>query len=186
MKATMLRPGLGIKMDGKLSVITKVDHRTPGNLRAFIQIKYKEVLAGKTLEKRLASSDEIEVIELDRRPMEYLYSDSQGATFMDNETFDQQTIPKDVLGEALLYMRPNSEAVVLCYDGRPISVELPAAVELAITDTPPGIKGATATNRMKEATLETGLKTKVPEFIATGEVIKISTEDGSYLSRAKE
>lgn len=186
MKATMLRPGLGIKMDGKLSVITKVDHRTPGNLRAFIQIKYKEVLTGKTLEKRLASSDDIEVIDLDRRPMEYLYSDSQGATFMDNETFDQQTMSKDVLGEALLYLKPNTEAVVLCHDGTPISIELPAAVELTITDTPPGIKGATATNRLKEATLETGLKTKVPEFIATGELIKISTEDGSYLSRAKE
>ncbi len=186
MKATMLRPGLGIKMDGKLSVITKVDHRTPGNLRAFIQIKYKEVLSGKSLEKRLASSDDIEVIELDRRPMEYLYSDSQGATFMDNETYDQQTIPKDVLGDALMYLKPNTTAVLLCHESRPISIELPAAVELTITDTPPGIKGATATNRMKEATLETGLKTKVPEFIATGEMIKISTEDGSYLSRAKE
>jgi elongation factor P len=186
MKATMLRPGLGIKMDGKLSVITKVDHRTPGNLRAFIQIKYKEVLSGKSLEKRLASSDDIEVIELDRRPMQYLFSDSQGATFMDNETYDQQTIPKDVLGDALLYLKENTDAILLCHDGRPISIELPAAVELTITDTPPGIKGATATNRMKEATLETGLKTKVPEFIATGEMIKISTEDGSYLSRAKE
>jgi len=184
MKATMLRPGLGVQIDGKLSVITKVDHRTPGNLRAFIQIKYKEVLSGKTLEKRLASSDDIEVVDLDRRPMEYLYSDNTGATFMDNETYDQQTIHKDVLGEALLFLRPNTSVVVLCHDGNPISLELPAAVELTITDTPPGIKGATATNRLKEATLETGLKTKVPEFIATGETVKISTADGSYLSRA--
>jgi elongation factor P len=186
MKATMLRPGLGVKMDGKLFVITNFEHRTPGNLRAFIQIKIKDVLSGKTLEKRLASSDDIEVIDLDRRPMEYLYSDSQGATFMDNETFDQQTLSKDVLGEALLYLRTNTEAVVLCHDGRPISLELPAAVDLTVTDTPPGIKGATATNRLKEATLETGLKTKVPEFITTGELIKVSTLDGSYLSRAKE
>ena len=186
MKATMLRPGLGVKMDGKLFVITNFEHRTPGNLRAFIQIKIKDVLSGNTLEKRLASSDDVEVIDLDRRPMEYLYSDSQGATFMDNETFDQQTLSKDVLGEALLYLRTNTEAVVLCHDGRPISLELPAAVELTVTDTPPGIKGATATNRLKEATLETGLKTKVPEFITTGELIKVSTLDGSYLSRAKE
>jgi elongation factor P len=186
MKATMLRPGLGVKMDGKLFVITNFEHRTPGNLRAFIQVRIKDVLSGKSLEKRLASSDDIEVIDLDRRPMEYLYSDSQGATFMDNETYDQQTLSKDVLGEALLYLKPNTAAVVLCHDGRPISIELPAAVELTITDTPPGIKGATATNRMKEATLETGLKTKVPEFIATGEMVKISTIDGTYLSRAKE
>ena len=184
MKATMLRPGLGVKMDGKLFVITNFEHRTPGNLRAFIQIKIKDVLSGKTLEKRLASSDDVEVIDLDRRPMEYLYSDSQGATFMDNETFDQQTLSKDVLGEALLYLRTNTEAVVLCHDGRPISLELPAAVELTVTDTPPGIKGATATNQLKEATCETGLKTRVPPFISQGEKIIVSTDDGSYKSRA--
>jgi elongation factor P len=184
MKATMLRPGLGVKMDGRLFVITNFEHRTPGNLRAFIQIKIKDVLSGKSLEKRLASSDDIEVVDLDRRPMEYLYSDNTGATFMDTENYDQQTLSKDVLGDALLYLRPNTTVVVLCHDGRPISLELPAAVELTITDTPPGIKGATATNRLKEATLETGLKTKVPEFITPGETVKISTEDGSYLSRA--
>ena len=184
MRATELRPGLGIKMDGKLYVITNFEHRTPGNLRAFIQVKIKEVISGKTIERRLSSSDDVEVIDLDRRPMEYLYSDNQGATFMDNESFDQQTIAKDVLGDALLYLRPNTQVVVLCHDNQPISLEMPAAVELTITDTPPGIKGATATNRLKEATLETGLKTKVPEFITTGETIKISTSDGSYLSRA--
>jgi elongation factor P len=184
MRATELRPGLGVKMDGKLYVITNFEHRTPGNLRAFIQVKIKEVISGKTIEKRLSSSDDVEVIDLDRRPMEYLYSDNSGATFMDNENYDQQTISKDVLGDALLYLRENTQVVVLCHDGQPISIELPAAVELTITDTPPGIKGATATNRLKEATLETGLKTKVPEFIATGETIKISTSDGSYLSRA--
>jgi elongation factor P len=184
MRATELRPGLGVKMDGKLFVITNFEHRTPGNLRAFIQVKIKDVLSGKTLEKRLSSSDDVEVIDLDRRPMEYLYSDNAGATFMDSENYDQLTMPADVLGDALLYLRPNTQVVVLCHDGQPISIELPMAVELTITDTPPGIKGATATARMKEATLETGLKTKVPEFIATGETIKVSTTDGSYMSRA--
>jgi elongation factor P len=184
MRATELRPGLGVKMDGKLYVITNTEHRTPGNLRAFIQIKVKEVVTGKSIERRLSSSDDLEVIALDRRPMEYLYSDNSGATFMDQENYDQQTISKDVLGDALMYLRENTQVVVLCHDGQPITIELPAAVELKITDTPPGIKGATATNRLKEATLETGLKTKVPEFIATGETIKISTTDGSYLSRA--
>jgi elongation factor P len=184
MRATELRPGLGVKMDGKLFVITNFEHRTPGNLRAFIQVKLKEVTTGKSIEKRLASSDDVDVIDLDRRPMEYLYSDASGATFMDQETYDQITLPADVLGDALLYMRPNSGAIVLTHDGRPITIELPAAVELTVTDTPPGIKGATATNRLKEATLETGLKTKVPEFITPGETIKVSTTDGSYLSRA--
>lgn len=184
MRATELRPGLGVKMDGKLFVITSFEHRTPGNLRAFIQVKIKDVLSGKTLEKRLSSSDDIEVVDLDRRPMEYLYSDNLGATFMDSENYDQMTIHADVLGDALMYLRPNTQAVVLCHEGNPITIELPTAVELVVTDTPPGIKGATATARMKEATLETGLKTKVPEFIATGETIKVSTADGSYMSRA--
>ncbi|MFN0131080.1 MAG: elongation factor P [Phycisphaerales bacterium] len=184
MKATDLRPGLGIKIDGKLSVITRFEHRTPGNLRAFINLSFREIISGKTMERRFSSSDDVEVVDLDRRPMEYLYSDGSGATFMDQENYDQSTISKQVLGDALLYMRPNTPAVVLCHDGNPVSIELPAAVDLTVTDTPPGIKGATATNRLKEATLETGLKTKVPEFIGIGEVIRVSTTDGSYLSRA--
>lgn len=184
MKATELRPGLGVKIDGKLAVLTGVDHRTPGNLRAFIQIKYKEVISGKTLEKRLGSSDDVETVDLDRREMEYLYSDSSGATFMDTETFDQFALPEDVLGNALMYLTPNTRAVVLMHDGNPVSLEMPAAVELTVTDTPPGIKGATATNQLKEATLETGLKTRVPPFITTGEKIKVSTADGAYMSRA--
>jgi elongation factor P len=184
MRATELRPGLGVKMDGKLFVITNFEHRTPGNLRAFINIKIKDVISGKTLEKRLSSSDDVEVIDLDRREMEYLYSDNTGATFMDGETFDQITISSEVLGDALLYIRPNTKAIVLTYNENPITIELPAAVELTVKDCPPGIKGATATNRMKDAEMETGLKVKVPEFITPGESIKVSTMDGSYLSRA--
>jgi elongation factor P len=184
MKATDLRPGYGVKIDGKLAVLTGVEHRTPGNLRAFIQIKFKEILSGKTIERRLGSSDDIEVVDLDRREMEYLYSDSSGATFMDTETYDQVTLSAELLGDALLYMRPNSKATVLQHDSNPISIELPAAVELTIKDTPPGVKNATVTNQMKDATLETGLTTRVPAFINIGENVKISTADGSYLSRA--
>jgi elongation factor P len=184
MKATEIRPGLGVKIDGKLAVLTGVDHRTPGNLRAFIQIKYKEVVSGKTLERRLGSSDEVETVDLDRREMEYLYSDSAGATFMDSETYDQFVLPEDVLGDALLYLTPNTKIIVLMHGANPISLELPASVELTVTDTPPGIKGATATNQLKEATCDTGLKTRVPPFIATGERIRVSTSDGAYQSRA--
>lgn len=184
MKATELRPGYGVKIDGKLWVITNFEHRTPGNLRAFIQIKIKNVISGQIVERRLGSSDDVEVIDLDRRTMEYLYSDNTGATFMDLETYDQMVIPEKVLGDALLYLRPNSQTIVIMYDGNPISIELPPAVELKITDTTPGIKKATVTNVMKEATLETGLKTRVPDFIENGETIKVSTADGSYMSRA--
>ncbi len=184
MRATELRPGLGVKMDGKLFVITNFEHRTPGNLRAFIQVRIKDVVSGKALEKRLSSSDDVEVVDLDRRPMEYLYSDPSGATLMDLESYDQLVLPKDVLGDALMYLTPNTQLVVLCHDGRPVTMEMPATVDLKVTDTAPGIKGATATNQMKDATLETGLKTRVPPFIAVGETVKINTADGSYMSRA--
>ena len=184
MKATELRPGLGCKIDGKLYVITNFEHRTPGNLRAFIQIKIKDVIAGKTIERRLGSSDDVEVVDLDRRAMEYLYSDSSGATFMDKENYDQIVISPDILGDALLYLRPNAEAIVLFHDGNAISLEMPASVELTVKDCPPEVKGATVTNQTKDATMETGLMVRVPAFIKTGETLRINTADGPYQSRA--
>ncbi len=185
MKATDLRPGQGIKMDGKLFVITQFEHRTPGNLRAFIQIKIRDVISGKYLEKRLGSADEIETINLDRRGMEFLFADGVGGgTFMDLETFDQVELQPELLGDSLLYMAPNTQCTVLFHETTPVSIELPAAVEVTVTQTPPGIKGATATNQLKEAECDTGLKTKVPPFIEIGEKIKVSTADGSYISRA--
>lgn len=184
MKATELRPGYGVRMDGKLFVITNFDHRTPGNLRAFIQLKLRNILTGQIIEKRLSSSDDLEVIEIDRREMEYLYPEGKDAVFMDTETFDQLTIPATVLGDCLLYLRPNAKTIVLLHEGRAILVELPASVELVVKDTTPGVKKATVTNVQKDAEMETGLKTRVPDFISIGENIKISTADGSYLSRA--
>jgi len=184
MKAIDTRIGMGIKIDGKFYVVTGYEHRTPGNLRAFIQLKYRNVQSGQILERRFNPSEDLEVIDLDRRTLEYLYSDGSGATFMDIETYDQFTIPPAVLGNSLLYLRPNAQAVVLFSGPSALFLELPSSVELIVKDTPPGIKGATVTNQLKEAELETGLMTRVPAFITTGESIKVSTEDGSYLSRA--
>ena len=184
MKATDLRPGLGCKIDGKLYVITNFEHRTPGNLRAFIQIKIRDVIQGKTIEKRLGSSDDVEVVDLDRRPMEYLYSDNTGATFMDKENYDQVVISPEVLGDALLFLRPNAELTVLFYDANAISLELPSSVELTVKDCPPEVKGATVTNQTKDATMETGLVVRVPAFIKQGETLRISTAERAYQSRA--
>lgn len=184
MKATDLRPGAAIRMDGKLYVVTKFEHRTPGNLRAFIQVKIRDVLSGQLIDKRLASTDEIEGTTLDRRQFEYLYSDNTGHTFMDQENYEQLTLSDEFLGDSMLFVRANTEVIMLLHDGSPVSIELPASVELTVTDTPPGIKGATATNQLKEATLETGLKTRVPPFISVGETVRVSTSDGSYQSRA--
>lgn len=185
MKSNDLRNGMAIRYDGKLYVVTNVEHRTPGNLRAFIQVKIKDVHAGKTLERRLSSGEEMEVVDLDRREMEYLFSDGDGATFMDTSSFEQHVITPDTLGDSLQYLAPNTKATILCLDGNPIAIELPASVDLVITETQPGIKGATATNQLKEATCETGLKTRVPPFIEQGERVKIATADGSYLGRVK-
>lgn len=185
MKATDLKPGVACSVDGKLYVIVKTEHTKPGKGPAYVQAKLKDVKTGLNIEKRFNSSDSVESANLDRRPMEYLYSDSSGATFMDLEDFDQIVIAESILGDALLYLRPNAETTIVCYDGNPITIELPASVELLVADTAPGIKGATATNQLKEATLETGLKTRVPPFITVGEPVRVTTEDGSYQSRGK-
>ena len=185
MKATELRTGTGVKIDGKLYVVVKTEHTKPGKGPAYIQAKMRGITGG-VIEKRFNSAEEIEDVLFDRRTMEFLYEDGDGAIFMDMESYEQFPVAKDVLGDALLYMVPNTQATVVCYEEAPISMELPASVELEVTDTAPGIKGATATNQLKEATCETGLKTRVPPFIANGEKIKVSTEDGSYQSRAKD
>ncbi len=184
MKPNDLKPGRGVKLDGKLYVVVKTDHVKPGKGPAYVQAKFKDVVTGSNIEKRFGSSDNIEEINLDRREMEYLYSDSSGATFMDLEDYDQMVIPPEVLGDAMLYLVPNGKATVLCYEGNPVTIELPASVEMVVTQTTPSIKGATATNQLKEATCETGLKTRVPPFITEGEKIRVSTADGSYQSRA--
>ncbi len=184
MRANELKPGMAVNMDGRLYVCVKTDHVKPGKGPAYVQAKLRAIDGG-IAEKRFNSDAQIDGATLDRREMEYLYSDASGATFMDSEDFEQVIIPTDVLGDALLYIRPNGTCNCLFHEGSPVSVDLPSAVDLEITDTPPGIKGATVTNQLKEATLETGLKTKVPPFIVTGETIRVSTDDGSYLSRVK-
>lgn len=183
MKATDLRPGYAVRMDGKLFIITKFEHRTPGNLRAFIQVKLRDVMSGNYIEKRLGSGDDVDVTSVDRTNMEYLYPEGDMFVFMDTETYEQIMIPSSICGEQMPYLRPNATTIVLMHEGKPLMLELPSSVELVVTETQPGIKNATATNQLKEAVCETGLKTRVPVFINQGESIKISTEDGSYMSR---
>ncbi len=184
MNSNDIRPGIAIKLDGRMYKVTEYAHVTPGNLRAFVQIKIQDIEKGTLLEKRLRSGENVEQVELDRRPMEYLYANGKNFVFMDSANYEQSEFDEKVVGNMALYAKPNTELVVLWCDGRPISIELPNVVELQVTDTAPGIKGATATNQLKEATCETGLKTRVPPFITIGEMIRINTTDGSYASRA--
>ncbi len=184
MRASDIRRGQAVVIDGKLFVVTGADHNTPGNLRAKVQFKLRDVSKGTIIDKRVGATDDIQVVNLDRRQVEYLYSDNHGHVLMDTETYDQNTIAKEVFGDDALYLKPNTQINALFLEGNMVSYELPKTVDLKVVDTPPGIKGATATNQLKDATLETGLKTRVPPFIEIGETIRVNTETGEYLSRA--
>lgn len=182
-KANDIRNGVAITIDGNVWVVVKNEHVKPGKGPAFVQVKLKNVTTGGHIEKRLRTSEEVDATDLDRRDIEYLYSDSTGAVFMDNQTYDQLIVSADLLGNALDFVKPNTSITGLFHNGNVISIDLPASVDLEVTDTPPGIKDATKTNQLKEATCETGLKTKVPPFIKIGEKVRVSTETGEYLSR---
>ncbi len=184
MRASDIRRGQAVKIEGKLYVVTNADHNTPGNLRAKVQFKLRDVLKGTIQDKRVGATDDIETTTLDSRQVEYLYSDNEGHVLMDLETYDQQSIPKDVFGDDIKYLKPNTPLTAHFHEGRIVTYDLPKTVDLLVTDTMPVIKGATATNQLKEATLETGLTTRVPGFIVTGETIRISTDGGGYMSRA--
>ncbi len=184
MRASEIRKGTAVIIDGKLFVVTGADHNTPGNLRAKVQFKLRDVSKGTIMDKRVGATDDIETTNLDSRNVEYLYSDNEGHILMDLETYEQDTIPKEVFGKDILYLKPNTQLTAMFHNGKIVSYELPKVVDLKITDTPPVIKGATATNQLKEATMETGLTVKVPGFIVTGETIRINTETGEYQSRS--
>ena len=183
MKSNDLRPGMAIRDNGLLFVVTQFTHVTPGNLRAFCQVKLRNVATGQLIDKRLRSGEEVEGISLDKRPMEYLYPEADGYVFMDTENFEQFSVPKSFLEDSIGYIKANTVVVMLLCEEKVVSVELPKTVELVVADTTPSIKSATVTNVGKDATMETGLKTKVPDFIKIGECVRLSTEDGSYLSR---
>src|SRR3954452_4135308 len=184
MRASDVRRGQAVIIDGKLMVVTNADHNTPGNLRAKVQFKLRDVAKGTIQDKRGGATDDIEAANLDQRQVEYLYSDNDGHVLMDLETYDQNHIAKEVFGEDILLLKPNTQLTASFHEGKIVSYDLPKTVDLVVKDTAPGIKGATATNQMKDAVLETGLKTRVPPFIEEGEVVRISTETKGYLSRA--
>src|SRR5204862_7593034 len=156
-------------VDGKLYVVTNADHNTPCNLRAKVQFKLRDVAKGTIQDKRVGATDDIETATLDRRQVEYLYSDNEGHVLMDLETYDQNTIPKAVFGNDILLLQPNTQLMAMFHAGKLGSYELPGTAERKAKETPPGIKGATATNQTKDAQLETGLKTNAPPFIEIGE-----------------
>jgi elongation factor P len=185
MKATEVRRGQVIKLDNQAFLVLETTHVTPGNWRAMVQTKLRNINTGTIIEKRLRSTDDVEVSFVENKKMEYLYSSGTEHVFMDNESFDQVSFAKDMVEEVMPFLLPNTQVSVLYCDGKPISVEPPRTVDLKIVETPPAIKGATVTNQYKEALLETGLRVQVPSFIDPGEVVRIDTANKQYVERVK-
>ena len=183
-QATQVRPGMVIKFNNDLFSIFKMEHRTPGNLRGFVQVKMRNLRSGNMIEHRFSSEDRVERAMLDEVEFEYLYDDGEFYYFMNIETFDQMHLTKELLGDATDYLVPQLKVNVEFYEGKPMSVELPATVSLTVVETEPGIKGASVSNVGKPAKMETGLIVTVPAFINEGEKIKVSTSEGTYQERA--
>jgi elongation factor P len=185
MKANQLRRGMIIKFEGDLWRVFEALHQTPGNLRARMQTKLKNLRNGVMKDQRFRSEDDLDKAHLDPRKMQYLYHDAAGYHFMDQTSYDQITMSEEALGDAVLYIQPDTVLDVLLHDGEPVGLELPITVDLKIVETTPEMKGATASAQRKPAKLATGLVVQVPAFIAQGEVIRIRTEDGVYMERVK-
>jgi elongation factor P len=171
--------------DGQLYHVVDRDLNTPGNWRAILQLKLKNLKTGSITINRVRPQDKVEQAYLDKREMQYIYQDGDGYVFMDTENYDQITIGKEWAGDLMIYMKENNKAQVVFYEGKPISLELPATVELKVIETEPSVKGATAAAQYKPATLETGLKITVPPFVGIGETVAVDTRTGEYLNRAK-
>jgi elongation factor P len=181
--ATQMRPGMIIKHNNELHLVFSVEHRTPGNLRAFIQAKLRNVRTGAMFIERFRSPDPIERVVVDEVKMEYLYNDGEDYYFMDDK-YEQTMLKYDTLGDAVEYLIPNLNISVSFHDGKAVGIELPLVVEMTVIETEPGIKSATASSVTKPAKTETGLVVQVPPFINEGEKIRVDTADGSYMSRA--
>src|SRR5256885_10205497 len=182
--STQMRPGMVIVFNKELYSIFSVNHRTPGNLRGFVQARMRSLRSGSMTEHRFSSEDKVERAVLDEQEMEYLYDDGEYFYFMNTETYEQLHLTKDLLGDAVNYLIPSLKVNVEFYEGKPMSVELPPTVDMTVVETEPGLQGATVSNVTKPAKLETGLVVQVPAFITEGEKIKVNTAEGTYQERA--
>jgi elongation factor P len=171
--------------DGQLYTVVDRDLNTPGNWRAILQLKLKNLKTGSITVNRVRPQDKVEQAFLDKREMQYLYKDGDSYVFMDTETFDQFTLDAELVGDMMLYLKENDNAHVVLYEGKALSLDLPATIQMKVVETEPSVKGATAAAQYKPAILETGLKVTVPPFVNIGDLVSVDTRSGEYLSRAK-
>ena len=179
-----MKKGMLIKVGADLFRVLELQHVTPGNLRGFVRVKLRNIRSGTLSDQKLRSEDTVERAVLDEREMQYLYKDGESFHFMDTTTFEQLHIDAEALGDNVNYLIPDALIKVEFYGSEPVGIELPPTVDLAVNDTAPGIKGATASAQVKPARLETGLVVQVPPFVNTGDKVRVNTETGEYLSRA--
>jgi len=178
-----LRTGVTVEIDGDVYMVVDFQHVKPGKGAAFVRTKIKNIKTGQVFERNFRAGEKLNRAMVERKTMQYLYSEGNVYYFMDTQTYEQIPLIEDQMGDAIKYLKENMEVMVMFYDGVSIGIELPTFVELEVTQTEPGFKGDTATGGSKPATLETGLTVQVPLFINIGDVIRVDTRTGEYLSR---
>jgi elongation factor P len=182
---TAIKKDVFIMFRGEICVVTDFQHINPGKGSAFVRAKLRNVQTGKTVENTFKVGEAVEVVELDRATMQYLYKDANNYYFMDNASYEQVGIGADMMGDKGQYLKEGQEASVLMHEGRPLSIDLPKKLTFKVTEAMPAVKGDTASGRVtKEATIETGMKIQVPLFVEQGESIVVNTESGEYVERA--
>lgn len=181
--ATQLRNGMILQVDGALFRVMKTQHITPGNWRGMVQTTLRNLQNGSKTEKRFRSTDRVDRVTMDTQELEYLYADGEHYVFMHPETYEQINVDKELLEDSLPYMVPNMRVTLEFFEAKPIGITLPTTVELRVMETEPVLRGATATASMKPATTETGLVVQVPQFVTDGDVVRIDTTEGKYISR---
>src|SRR5213595_2676978 len=182
--ANDLRKGMAILYNGDVAVVLDAQHRTPGNLRAFVQATIRSIKSGKSSDVRFSSTEKVEVVPMTTRKMDFSYKDGDDFVFSDPETYETVTLPPELVGNAKNYLVENAHVTVTFVEGKAVSIELPSSVVLKVSDAPEGIRGDSANNVQKPITLETGIIVQAPLFIKTGERIKIDTRTGRYMERA--
>jgi elongation factor P len=182
--ANDLRKGMAIRYNGNPAIVLEVQHRTPGNLRAFVQAIIRYINTGKSADVRFSSTEKVEVVDVNRQQLEFSYSDHQGYHFIDPDTYDTITLTEELVTGAKDYLVENLKVEVLSIEGRPAQVDLPSSVTLKVAESAEGVRGDSANNVQKPAVLETGKVIQVPLFIKEGESIKVDTRTGAYLGRA--
>ncbi|HSJ65758.1 MAG TPA: elongation factor P [Gemmatimonadaceae bacterium] len=183
--ATQIRRGMVLVMDGEPCRVVEFRHHTPGNLRAMVQAKLRNLRTGSGFEHRFRAADSVEPASMETHELEFLYQGGDTYHFMNTQNYDQLELDGETLGDAAQWMQPQMRIMAEFYDGRPVAIQLPNAVELEIVDTAPVMKSATKTASNKPAKLENGMTVNIPEFISTGERIRVNPNTGEYLDRAK-